>query len=163
VIATSTEPSLPVGGWVRYDADRAATQPSGGRAVTDVYKEFREFITRGNVIDLAVAVIIGLAFTAIINAIVSGLITPLIGMIGGKDFSDLDFTINGSTFEYGLVINAVIQFLLIAAAVFFFIVKPINMLNERRRRGEEPEPEDLSNEAELLTEIRDLLRDRSGV
>jgi large conductance mechanosensitive channel len=131
--------------------------------VTNVYKEFREFITRGNVIDLAVAVIIGLAFTAIVNAIVSGLITPLIGMIGGKDFSDLDFTINGSTFEYGLVINAVIQFLLIAAAVFFFIVKPINMLNERRRRGEEPEPEELSDEAALLTEIRDLLRDRSGV
>jgi len=131
--------------------------------VTDAYKEFREFITRGNVIDLAVAVIIGLAFTAIINAIVSGLITPLIGMIGGNDFSDLDFTINGSTFEYGLVINAVIQFLLIAAAVFFFIVKPINMLNERRRRGEEPEPEELSDEAALLTEIRDLLRDRSGV
>jgi large conductance mechanosensitive channel len=131
--------------------------------VTDVYKEFREFITRGNVIDLAVAVIIGLAFTAIINAIVSGLITPLIGMIGGNDFSDLDFTINGSTFEYGLVINAVIQFLLIAATVFFFIVKPINMLNERRRRGEEPELEELSDEAALLTEIRDLLRDRSGV
>jgi large conductance mechanosensitive channel len=131
--------------------------------VTDVYKEFREFITRGNVIDLAVAVIIGLAFTAIINAIVSGLITPLIGMIGGRDFRDLDFTINDSTFEYGLVINAVIQFLLIAAAVFFFIVKPINMLNERRRRGEEPEPEELSDEAALLTEIRDLLRDRSGV
>jgi large conductance mechanosensitive channel len=131
--------------------------------VTDVYKEFREFITRGNVIDLAVAVIIGLAFTAIVNAIVSGLITPLIGMIGGNDFSDLDFTINGSTFEYGEVINAVIQFLLIAAAVFFFIVKPINTLNERRRRGEEPEPEELSDEAALLTEIRDLLRDRSGV
>ena len=131
--------------------------------MTDVYNEFREFITRGNVIDLAVAVIIGLAFTAIINAIVSGLITPLIGMIGGKDFSDLDFTINDSTFEYGLVINAIIQFLLIAAAVFFFIVKPINMLNERRRRGEEPEPEELSDEAALLTEIRDLLRDRSGV
>ena len=131
--------------------------------MTDVYKEFREFITRGNVIDLAVAVIIGLAFTAIVNAIVAGLITPLIGMIGGNDFSDLDFTINGSTFEYGEVINAVIQFLFIAAAVFFFIVKPINMLNERRRRGEEPEPEELSDEATLLTEIRDLLRDRSGV
>ena len=131
--------------------------------MTDVYKEFREFITRGNVIDLAVAVIIGLAFTAIINAIVSGLITPLIGMIGGNDFRDLDFTINDSTFEYGLVINAVIQFLLIAAAVFFFIVKPVNVLNERRRRGEEPEPEELSDEAALLTQIRDLLRDRSGV
>jgi large conductance mechanosensitive channel len=131
--------------------------------VTDVYKEFRDFITRGNVIDLAVAVVIGLAFTAIINAVVSGLITPLIGMIGGNDYRDLDFTINGSTFEYGLVINAIIQFLLIAAAVFFLIVKPINVLNERRRRGLEPEPLELSDEAALLTEIRDLLRNRSGV
>jgi large conductance mechanosensitive channel len=131
--------------------------------VTDVYKEFRDFITRGNVIDLAVAVVIGLAFTAIINAVVSGLITPLIGMIGGNDYSNLDFTINDSTFEYGLVINAVIQFLFIAAAVFFLIVKPINVINERRRRGEEPEPAELSDEAALLTEIRDLLRDRSGV
>jgi large conductance mechanosensitive channel len=160
-MATSTEPSLGVGGSVRYGVDSAATQP-GGRAVTDVYKEFRDFITRSNVIDLAVAVVIGLAFTAIVNAIVAGLITPLIGMIGGNDYSDLDFTINGSTFEYGQVLNAVIQFLLIAAAVFFFIVKPVNVLNERRRRGEEPERE-LSDEAALLTEIRDLLRDRSGV
>ncbi|MGH9230603.1 MAG: large conductance mechanosensitive channel protein MscL [Acidimicrobiales bacterium] len=126
--------------------------------MANVYKEFKEFISRGNVIDLAVAVVIGLAVVAIVNAIVAGLITPLIGMIGGKDFSDLDFTINDSTFEYGEVINAIIQFLFIAAAVFFFIVKPINMLNERRRRGEEPEPEELSDEAELLTEIRDLLR-----
>jgi large conductance mechanosensitive channel len=131
--------------------------------VTDVYKEFKEFIARGNVIDLAVAVVIGLAIVAIVNSVVSGLITPLIGMIGGRDFSDLDFTINDSTFEYGEVINAVIQFLFIGAAVFFFIVKPINMLNERRRRGEEPDPVELSDEAALLTEIRDLLRDRSGV
>jgi large conductance mechanosensitive channel len=131
--------------------------------VTDVYKEFKEFISRGNVIDLAVAVVIGLAVVAIVNAVVAGLITPLIGMIGGNDFGDLDFTINGSTFEYGQVINAVIQFLFIAAAVFFFIVKPVNMLNERRRRGEEPDPAELSDEAALLTEIRDLLRDRSGV
>jgi large conductance mechanosensitive channel len=131
--------------------------------VTDVYKEFKEFITRGNVIDLAVAVVIGLAFTAIINAVVAGLITPLIGMIGGDDYRNLDFTINDSTFEYGEVINAVIQFLFIAAAVFFFIVKPINVLNERRRRGEEPDPAELSDEATLLTEIRDLLRDRSSV
>jgi len=131
--------------------------------VTDVYKEFKEFIARGNVIDLAVAVVIGLAIVAIVNSVVSGLITPLIGMIGGRDFSDLDFTINDSTFEYGEVINAVIQFLFIAAAVFFFIVKPINVLNERRRRGEEPDPVELSDEAALLTEIRDLLRDRSGM
>ena len=131
--------------------------------MTDVYKEFKEFISRGNVVDLAVAVVIGLAVVAIVNAVVAGLITPLIGMIGGNDFSNLDFTINDSTFEYGEVINAVIQFLFIAAAVFFFIVKPVNMLNERRRRAEEPDPAELSDEAALLTEIRDLLRDRSGV
>ena len=130
--------------------------------MTNVYKEFRDFIARGNVIDLAVAVVIGIAFGAVINTFVEGMITPLIGMIGNRDFSELDFTVRGSTFTYGNVINAVIQFLLIAAAVFFFIVKPINVLNERRRRGEEPQPE-LSDEATLLTEIRDLLRDRSGV
>ncbi|MGH9192537.1 MAG: large conductance mechanosensitive channel protein MscL [Acidimicrobiales bacterium] len=132
-----------------------------GTAVANVYKEFKEFISRGNVIDLAVAVVIGLAVVAIVNAIVAGLITPLIGMIGGTDFSDLDFTINDSTFEYGEVINAVIQFLFIAAAVFFLIVKPVNMLNERRRRGEEP-VEELSDEAALLTEIRDLLSAQAG-
>lgn len=129
----------------------------------DVFKEFKEFIARGNVIDLAVAVVIGLAFTGIVNAIVAGLITPLIGMIGGNDYRNLDFTINDSTFEYGLVVNAVIQFVLIAAAVFFFIVKPINVLNERRRRGEEPvEPAELSDEAVLLAEIRDLLQAQAG-
>jgi large conductance mechanosensitive channel len=131
--------------------------------VPGVFKEFKEFVTRGNVIDLAVAVVIGLAFTGVVNAIVGGLITPLIGMIGGSDYSDLDFVINDSTFEYGEVINAVIEFLLIAAAVFFFVVKPINMLNERRRAGlDEPEPAELSDEAALLTEIRDLLSAQAG-
>lgn len=130
--------------------------------MTNTFKEFRDFISRGNVIDLAVAVVIGLAFTTIINAVVEGLISPIIGMIGGSNFEDLVFTINDSQFRYGLVINAIIQFLLIAAAVFFLIVKPINVLNERRRRGEE-EPAALSDEAALLTEIRDLLRNRSAV
>jgi large conductance mechanosensitive channel len=84
-------------------------------------------------------------------------------MIGGSDYSDLDFVINDSTFEYGEVINAVIEFLLIAAAVFFFVVRPINMLNERRRAGlDEPEPAELSDEAALLTEIRDLLSAQAG-
>lgn len=124
-------------------------------------KEFRDFITRGNVIDLAVAVVMGLAFTAIINAVVSGLITPLIGMIGGNDYSDLDFTINDSTFEYGEVINAIIQFVLIAAAVFFLVIKPMNVLAERRRRQGREEDAELSDEAALLTEIRDLLQRQS--
>lgn len=128
-----------------------------------VVKEFKDFISRGNVIDLAVAVVIGLAFAAIVNAVVEGLVTPLVGMIVSEDFSDMTFTVNDSVFRYGLVINAVIQFLAIAAAVFFLIVKPINVLNERRLRGVEPEPPSPpSDEALLLAEIRDLLRAQVG-
>ena len=123
-----------------------------------VLKEFKEFISRGNVVELAVAVIIGAVFTAIVASVVEGLITPLIGMIGGKDFRKMTFTINDSVFRYGIVINAFIYFLSVAAVVFFFIVKPINVLNERRRRGEEPVTEDeMSDEAVLLAEIRDPL------
>jgi large conductance mechanosensitive channel len=128
-----------------------------------VFKEFKDFISRGNVIDLAVAVVIGVAFGAIVNAIVEGLITPLVGMIASRDFSDMTFTVNDSVFRYGLVINAVIQFLAVAAAVFFLVVKPINMLNERRSRGLEPEPPSPpTDEAVLLAEIRDLLRGQVG-
>ena len=126
--------------------------------MSGVIKEFREFISRGNVVDLAVAVVIGAAFTAIVTAVVTGLITPIIGMVGGTNFNDIDFEINGSTFEVGLVINAVIYFLVVAAVVFFGVVRPLNMLEKRRKRGEEPvEPEELSDEATLLVEIRDLL------
>ena len=128
-----------------------------------VFKEFKDFISRGNVIDLAVAVVIGVAFGAIVNAIVEGLITPLVGMIASRDFSDMAFTINDSRFRYGLVINAAIQFLAVTAAVFFIIVKPINILNERRSRGLEPEPPSPpTDEAVLLAEIRDLLRGQVG-
>lgn len=121
-------------------------------------KEFKEFVSRGNVVDLAVAVVIGAAFTAIVTAVVEGLITPLVGMIGGTDFRDMDFTVNDSVFNYGIVINAIIYFLAVSAVVFFLVVKPLNTLAERRRRGQEPEPEPLTTEAALLTEIRDLLR-----
>ena len=123
-----------------------------------VFKEFKEFISRGNVVDLAVAVVIGAAFTAIVTSVVEGLLTPLVGMIFGKDFRQMTFTVNDSVFSYGVVINAVIYFLSVAAVVFFLVVKPLNLLQERRRRGEEPAPEEMSDEAALLTEIRDLLR-----
>lgn len=126
--------------------------------MADVFKQFKEFISRGNVVDLAVAVVIGAAFTAIVTSIVEGLITPLVGMIGGRDFRQMTFTVNDSVFSYGIVINAVIYFLSVSAVVFFVVVKPLNMLQERRRRGEEPPPEELSDEIALLTEIRDLLR-----
>src|SRR3982751_6247072 len=97
-------------------------------------KEFREFILRGNLVDLAVAVVIGTAFTAIVTAFVKDLITPLIAAIGGKpDFGALVFTINGSRFAYGDFINALLSFLIIAAVVFFFVVRPVNLLMERMR------------------------------
>jgi large conductance mechanosensitive channel len=100
---------------------------------------FREFILRGNVIDLAVAVVIGAAFGAVVKAFVDDVITPIIAAIFGKpDFSGLYFTINGSTFKYGLFINAVISFLLIAAAIYFIVVVPMNRLAERRARGADP-------------------------
>jgi len=102
-------------------------------------KGFREFILRGNVIDLAVAVVIGAAFGAVVKAFVDNLITPLIAALFGKpDFSGLVFTVNGSIFKYGLFINALVTFLLVAAAVYFVVVAPMNKLAERRSRGADP-------------------------
>jgi large conductance mechanosensitive channel len=99
-------------------------------------KEFREFILRGNLVDLAVAVVIGAAFGAVVNALVTDLVTPVIAAIGGKpDFSNLSFSINNSRFLYGDFINALITFLTIAAAVFFLVIKPVNALMTRLRPG----------------------------
>ena len=101
-------------------------------------KDFREFLLRGNLVDMAVGVVIGLAFGAVITALVADLITPLIAAIGGNpDFSALKFRINGSQFLYGAFINALITFVVIAAVVFFFVVKPVNRLMRRYRT--EPE------------------------
>ena len=122
-------------------------------------KEFKEFLLRGNVVYRAVAVVIGGAFTAIVTALSKGILTPLVGMIVGTDFSDMTFTLNGSTFSYGIVIDAVISFVLIAAVVFFLIVKPMQVLAARRAKGE-VEADEPTPEAVLLTEIRDLLRAR---
>jgi large conductance mechanosensitive channel len=126
-------------------------------------RQFREFLLRGNVVDLAVAVIIGAAFGAVIAALVADIFTPLIAAIGGQpDFSGLTFTINGSVFRYGHFLNAVISFLVIAAVVFFFVVKPVAALMERRKAGIEPEPEAAAEDVVLLGEIRDLLKARGG-
>jgi large conductance mechanosensitive channel len=103
---------------------------------------FKQFMLRGNVLDLAVAVVMGAAFGAVVTALVKNLITPFIAAIVGKpDFSAIEFTINGSKFPIGDFINAVISFLLIGAAVYFFIVLPVNKILARMRRGEEtPDP-----------------------
>jgi len=104
-----------------------------------MFKGFREFIMRGNVIDLAVAVVIGAAFGAVVKAFVDNILTPIIAAVFGKpDFSNLVFTVNGSAFRYGLFINALISFLLIAAAIYFVVVLPMNKLAERRARGADP-------------------------
>jgi large conductance mechanosensitive channel len=105
-------------------------------------REFRAFIARGNAVDLAVGVVIGAAFTAIVNAVVRDFITPLIVAVFGKpDFSGLSFTINHSTFNVGDFINAVLQFLFVAIGVFLVIVKPMNALAARRAAGQEqPDP-----------------------
>jgi large conductance mechanosensitive channel len=126
-------------------------------------KEFREFLLRGNVVDLAVAVVIGVAFGAVVTSFVEDLLTPLIAAVGGEpDFAGLTFTINESRFRYGEFINAVISFVIIAAAVFFLIVKPVNALMARRKAGEEPEPEAVPEDVVLLGEIRDLLKERAA-
>jgi|SRR3954468_7406324 large conductance mechanosensitive channel len=99
--------------------------------------EFKAFLFRGNVVDLAVAIVIGVAFGAVITALVADIITPLIAAIfGSHDFSALTFTINNSKFLYGAFINAVISFVLIAAAIFFFVVKPMNAIQARRAKAE---------------------------
>ena len=123
---------------------------------------FKDFITRGNAIDLAVGVVIGAAFTMIITAVVDGFISPLIALIFGKpDLTQLwDVDINGAHFSFGLILNAFLQFLIVAIAIYFVIVLPMNKFAERRKAGLEPEPDHPAEDVLLLQEIRDLLAAR---
>lgn len=117
-------------------------------------KGFRQFLLRGNVLDLAVAVVIGGAFGAVVTALVKDLITPLIAAIAGKpDFSAIQFEVNGSKFLIGDFINAVVAFVLIAAAVYFFVVAPVNALMARMRRGEAPPDPTTKKCPECLSEV----------
>lgn len=104
-------------------------------------KEFKQFLTRGNLVELAVAVVIGLAFAALVSAFVADIITPIIGaIIGKRDFSALSFSVNDSIFKYGDFLNVLITFVSTAAAVFFFVVRPYNALVQRARREPTPDP-----------------------
>jgi large conductance mechanosensitive channel len=126
-------------------------------------RQFRDFLLRGNVVDLAVAVVVGAAFGAVVTALVSDLFTPLIAAIGGQpDFSGLSFKISGSAFRYGHFLNTLISFVVISAVVFFLVVKPVNALMERRKAGLEPEAEAVPEDVVLLGEIRDLLKARGA-
>ncbi|MDR3647569.1 MAG: large conductance mechanosensitive channel protein MscL, partial [Acidimicrobiales bacterium] len=120
-------------------------------------KEFKAFVLRGNVVDLAVAVVIGAAFGAVVTALVNYLLTPLIAIPGKYSFMNLTFTIRHSVFYYGKFLDALIAFVLMAAAVFFFVIKPINALAARRRKGEEAE-EGTRDCPECLSEIPALAR-----
>jgi large conductance mechanosensitive channel len=122
-------------------------------------KEFREFLMRGNVVDLAVAVVLGAAFGALVTSLVNDVLMQIIGIFIGKpNFGGLSFTINDSVIRYGSFLNALITFVTVAAAIFFFVVKPINALMARRKAGLEPEPEAVPEDVVLLGEIRDLLK-----
>ena len=120
--------------------------------------EFRDFLLRGNIVELAVAFVLGLAFAAVVNSLVDNLITPLIAMVIGKpDFSGLTFTINDAVFRYGAFLTALLQFVAIAAAVFFFVVKPVNALLERFRSPvEEGMPDEERRHQELLAALREV-------
>lgn len=121
-------------------------------------KEFKDFVMKGNIVDLAVAFVIGLAFAAVVNSLVNDLIMPIIAMIIGKpDFSGLTFTINDAVFRYGAFITEVITFVAIAAAVFFFVVKPVQMAMARTAKQED---EAVSDEERRHQELLAALRSR---
>jgi large conductance mechanosensitive channel len=128
-----------------------------------VLKGFKDFILRGNVVDLAIAVVIGTAFTALVKAFVTDILTPIVAAVVGKpNFGALTFTINHSEFLYGDIINAIITFVAVAAAIYFLVVAPLNTLAARRAaRGSVPVAE-LPPDVALLTEIRDLLASQNG-
>jgi len=125
-------------------------------------KGFKDFLLRGNVVELAVAVVIGAAITALVSSFTSSFLNPLIGLIGGGGETGGTATVNGQVFTWGAFIGAIITFALTAAVIYFVVVLPIKKIAELRARGEEPGPT-ASTDVELLTEIRDLLRGGAGL
>ena len=123
-------------------------------------KEFKAFISRGNLVEIAVGLVMALAFKAVVDAFVNGLIMPIVGALFGEpSFDSLTFTINDSVFLYGSVITQVVTFVLIALALFLFVVKPFNEWQKRHHEEAEPEaPAEPSEDIVLLREIRDALR-----
>jgi large conductance mechanosensitive channel len=138
-----------------------------GKGTARVLKGFKEFILRGNVIDLAVAVVIGAAFTAVVNSIVENIFNPLIGALFNADSlkNAIDIPIGDATIKLGAVLGAIITFLIVASVVYFVFVMPMNLLKERadaRRQAGEVKPEDPETELTVLAEIRDLLAAERG-
>lgn len=131
--------------------------------MTETLKGFKDFVLRGNVIDLAVAVAIGAAFTGVINALAIDFFGSLLAALGGvPDVSDVGFPLNGTTVMVGPFLAAVLNFLIVSAVLYFFVVVPTTHLLERRREGEEPEVTATPEDVALLQEIRDLLKDQAS-
>jgi large conductance mechanosensitive channel len=131
------------------------------KPVSDLLKEFRDFLLRGNIVELAVAFVIGVAFAAVVNSLVTNIIMPIVAMIIGKpDFRDLTFTLNDSVYRYGAFITDVIQFVAIAAAVFFFVVKPMQAILARTRTPAEETgmPDEERRHQEVLEALRSISR-----
>ena len=127
-----------------------------------VLKGFKDFLFRGNVVELAVAVVIGSAFTALVNGFAGSFLTPLIALLGGGGELGGTFTVDGQEFTWGAFLSQLITFVLTAAVLYFLVVTPLHRLMDRRARGEEPGPV-APTEVELLVEIRDLLRAQRGL
>ena len=126
--------------------------------MSKIFQGFKDFIMRGNVVDLAVGIVIGAAFTSVVTAFTNGFVKPLIQLMGGDTGVNAGTWHVGSVkFDYASFVNAVLTFLITAAVLYFLVVLPLNMLAERRRRGEEPPTAAPSEEIALLTEIRDAL------
>ncbi|MBN1091524.1 large conductance mechanosensitive channel protein MscL [Blastococcus sp. TML/M2B] len=129
--------------------------------MSPMIKGFKDFLLRGNVVDLAVAVVIGAAFTAVVGQFTASFLEPLIALVGGGGLDGGTFTVNGQVFDWAAFVNAVITFVLTAAVVYFVVVVPMKKIIERRKRGEEAGPAE-PTQVELLVEIRDLLRAQQG-
>ena len=125
-------------------------------------KGFRDFLVRGNVVELAVAVAIGTAFTALVEQFGASFIKPLVALVGGGGAKGGTFTVIGQVFDWGAFVNAVIFFLVTATVIYFIVVAPFNAFEARRRRGQVP-PDVPPTQEELLSEIRDLLRNQQGM
>lgn len=121
---------------------------------------FKEFLFRGNIVDLAVAVVIGTAFAALIKSFSESFISPLLGLIGGGGPSGMSVEVDGQFFTFGAFITAIITFVITAAVIYFIVIVPMKVLQERRATGQEPEPEVVPDDIALLREIRDSLKSR---